>query len=450
MRISKPLWHEGAVLSPQHFQQQDRYAGFAMQQIATAVLAYAWGTLAVSIDEEALEAGRLKLMALKIRLPDGTPIDTTLADALPPARDLNQTLTAERQSIVIYAALAIADANGNNCRMDETPLARPRRSYREFVKVNDMYGSAETEISAERLAVRLLFDFEEHADDTVCAIARITRTSNGQFRVDEKFVPPCLTLAAHPLHTARINRLEDILLAKSAALGARRSERVGEITEYGVADVQLFWLLNCIHGAWPELRHFATSLARPPEQLYLTLVRLVSALTTFSTAASLTDIPVYDHVRADEVFAKLEAMIRDLLDAIIPSRVVAIGLTSKTPTTWAAQILDERLVTGQVDWYLSVNAQANAFDLVELIPKLCKVGAPDDVGQIVNAALPGIPLKAVQRVPAAIPVRLDNQYFALDASDPAHARMLAARAAQVYLPASIPDATLELYAVLRS
>jgi len=53
-------------------------------------------------------------------------------------------------------------------------------------------------------------------------------------------------------------------------------------------------------------------------------------------------------------------------------------------------------------------------------------------------------------VPAAIPVRLVNQYFALDAASPAHARMLAARACQVYLPTSVPDVSLELYAVLRS
>jgi len=88
--------------------------------------------------------------------------------------------------------------------------------------------------------------------------------------------------------------------------------------------------------------------------------------------------------------------------------------------------------------------------LVERIPRLCKIGAPDEVDHIVNSALAGIALKAVQRVPAAIPVRLDNQYFALDAASPAHARMLAARACQIYLPTSVPDVSLELYAVLRS
>jgi type VI secretion system protein ImpJ len=449
MRINKPLWHEGLVLTQQHFQQQDRWTGFALHQFATASVAEPWGMLGIAVDEEALATGRMKLEQLKGRFPDGTPVDTTVADALPPARDLTQ-VGAERQSVVVFAALALPDANGNNCRFDETSLARPRRSYRDYVRVTDLNGTDEAEVAAERHAIRLLFDFEPHADDTVCAIARLTRATNGQFQVDHRFVPPCLTLAGHPLHVERINRLVDILQAKSLTLGARRSERVEQVTEYGVADVQLFWLLHCIHAAWPHLRLYASHPARPPEHLYATLGQLASALMTFSTGAHLADIPAYDHARADEVFAKLETMIRTMLDAIIPSRVVSIGLTRKGPTTWTGQFLDERIVEGATDWYLSVNAPMPVLELVEQFPRLCKIGSPDDVEHIINSALLGIPLKAVQRVPAAIPVRLDNQYFALDSTSATHAKMLAARACQVYLPASVPDATLELYAVLRS
>lgn len=86
---------------------------------------------------------------------------------------------------------------------------------------------------------------------------------------------------------------------------------------------------------------------------------------TFSTGAQLSDIPAYDHARADDVFAQLESTIRDLLDAIIPSRVISIGLTRKTPTTWTGQFLDDRIVGDAADWYLSVNAPMPAFELVE-------------------------------------------------------------------------------------
>jgi type VI secretion system protein ImpJ len=450
MRIDKPLWHDGLILTQQHFQQQDRWASFALHQLAAAAIAQPWGTLGVELDEEALATGRIKLTRLKLRFPDGTPFDSTIADAIPNARDLARDIPADRQSVVVLAALALPDANGSNCRFDETTLARPRRTYREFVQVTDLNGTERREIAAERHAVRLLFDFESHADDTVCAIARLTRTTSGQFQVDPSYVPPSLTLASHPLHIERINRLADILQAKSLALSARRGERIEQVTEYGVADVQLFWLLHCIHAAWPQLRLYASHPGRPPEHLYTTLAQLASALMTFSTGSQLTDIPAYDHARADEVLAQLETMIRTLLDTIIPSRVVPIGLTHKSSTTWAAQFLDSRIVDDAADWYLSVSAPMPAAELVEQFPRLCKIGAPDDIDHIINSALPGIPIKPVQRVPAAIPVRLDNQYLALDSNDSAHARMLVARACQIYLPGSVPDASLELYAVLRS
>ncbi|CAG2307689.1 type VI secretion protein [Burkholderia sola] len=449
MRIDKPLWHEGLILTQQHFQQQERWNGFALQQLASALTVAPWGTLCVDIDEEALSSSRLKLTRLQLRFPDGSPIDTTVADALPPARDLVGEIPADTQTVDVLAALALPDANGNNCRFDETALARPRRAYREFVKVTDLNGTGDTEIAAERHAVRVLFGFESHADDTVCAIARLTRSTSGQFQVDRRYVPPCLALSGHALHIERIRRLADILAAKSVLLGERRSERIEQVAEYGVADVQLFWLLHCIHQAWPQLRFLASHPAQPTDRLYQVLAQLAGSLTTFSTRVSLADIPPYDHAAAHDVFATLESLIRDLLDAIIPSRVVPIGLSHTTSTTWAGQFVDERIVEGPADWYLSVNAALPAFDLVEQFPRLCKIGAPDDVEHIVSSAVAGIPLKAVQRVPGAIPVRLDNHYFALDAHDAAHARMLAARACQIYLPASVPDASIELYAVLR-
>ena len=68
--------------------------------------------------------------------------------------------------------------------------------------------------------------------------------------------------------------------------------------------------------------------------------------------------------------------------------------------------------------------------------------------QIVNSALSGIPLRTMSRLPAAIPVRIENQYFALDSAHPAFKRMVDARACQFYIPASMPDVSLELYAVL--
>ncbi len=449
MRTFKPLWHEGLILTPQHFQQQEQSINFTHQQFASLTVAEPWGVIDVQIDEEMLDAGRLSLTRLKLRFPDGTLIDSSVTDVLPRPRDLSRDIAADRQSVVVVAALPLLNANGNNCCLDNEPLSRPRRYFREFVEVADLNGTGVEELSVERHAVHLLFDFEPQADDVVCVIARLIRGSRGQFEVDCAFVPPCLTLAANSRHQERIARLSDILLAKSTALAVRRSERVDQIAEFGVSDVSLFWLLHCINTHWPRLSFLGSHPNQPPERLYGILAELAGALTTFSTGIGLASIPTYEHAAQDQVFSALEATIRELLNAIIPSRVIPIGLVRKTATTWTGQFKDDRLLEG-ADYYLSVNASSPAFQIAEQIPKLCKVGAPDDIERIVNSALAGIPLKAVSRVPAAIPVRLENHYFALDASDPAHARMVAARACQVYLPTTVPNASFELYAVLTS
>jgi type VI secretion system protein ImpJ len=160
-------------------------------------------------------------------------------------------------------------------------------------------------------------------------------------------------------------------------------------------------------------------------------------------------VPAYDHRAPEPIFDELESLIRALLDAVIPSRVVPIALERLRTSMWRGQINDERL-TEDTDYYLSVRASMPAHALLDHLPKLCKMGAPDEVEQVVNSALAGIPLRPVSRLPAAIPVRIENQYFAVDSTDPAFARMIAARTCQIYLPASIPEAELELYAVLPS
>ncbi len=74
----------------------------------------------------------------------------------------------------------------------------------------------------------------------------------------------------------------------------------------------------------------------------------------------------------------------------------------------------------------------------------------DDVSEIVNIALSGMVIKPLSHVPAAIPVRLENQYFALDLSTAAARAMLDAGNCTFYTPESLGDVKLELFAVLRS
>ncbi|AOJ35786.1 type VI secretion protein [Burkholderia metallica] len=433
-------------MTPQHFQQQALWNHATDERIARITSPDPWGVCRIAFDTQALTIDRLQVSALDLRLPDGTLVDSESADRLPPARDLND-VPAQADSVVVLIGLPLLDPQGGNCiDIDERP-ARPRRFRREYLQVADVNGDNVEEISVERHALALLFDFEVSSDYVTCPIGRISRNAQGRFEMDAAFVPPCLFLSASSHLVGRMTRLSEILLAKSASLAVRRRERSDQIADYAVADVSLFWLLHSVNSCWPELARLCQAPDQHPERLYGTLARLAGSLLTFSTAETLQSIPAYDHLDPDPVFAELESLIRTLLDTVVPSRVVPIALEKLRGTSWLGKINDDRLVEG-AEYYLSVQSGLPAHALLEQLPRLCKAGSPDDVEQIVNSALPGIPLRAMSRVPAAIPVRIENQYFALDGAHAAFKRMMDARACQFYIPASVPDVSLELYVVL--
>ncbi|WP_454742938.1 type VI secretion system baseplate subunit TssK [Cupriavidus necator] len=409
MKITRPLWAQGIFMTPQHFQQQALWDRYADDHVAHVANPDPWGVIRIGIDQQALSIHRLAVSSLALRLPDGTLIDIETADRTPPARDLAD-VPAHVDAVIVLLGVPLMDAQGGNCIEAGVRPARPRRFVREYLEVADLHGEGKEEISVERHALALLFDFETHGDYVTCPVARLVRGAQGRFETDPAFVPPCLFLSANDRLTERMNRLSEILSAKSASLAVRRRERSDQIADYAVADVALFWLLHTVNSTWPDLARLCAAPRQHPERLYAVLARLTGSLLTFSTTETLQAIPPYDHVAPEPVFAELESLIRTLLDTVIPSRVIPVALEHTRPTAWVGKILDERLVEG-AEYYLSVQAGLPAHALLEQLPRLCKAGAPDEVEQIVNSALSGIPLRPMSRLPAAIPVRIENQYF---------------------------------------
>lgn len=446
MKVARPLWAKGIFMSPQHFQQQGLWNGLCDEQVARIASPDPWGVRGIVFDKQALSVERVQVTALNVRLPDGTWIDTDIADRLPPARSLSD-IPKQVDAFVASVALPLIDPQGGNCFEDGEKPARPRRFIREYLHVGDLHGEGNDEIGVERHALALLFDFEPQEAYVTCPIGRFVRNTHGHFEADAEFVPPCLVLSASDRLIARIQRLSEILAAKSTSLALRRKERSDQIADYAVADVSLFWLLHSVNTSWPALARLAQAPDQHPERLYAVLAGLAGSLLTFSMTETLHSIPSYDHRAPEPVFAELEALIRALLDTVIPSSVVPIALDHPRASQWSGQFKDPRLVEN-TDYYLAVRAAMPAHELLEHFPRLCKIGAPDDVQHIVNSALPGIPLRAMSRLPAAIPVRIENHYFVLDGAHAAFKRMTAAHACQIYVPASIPEVSLELYAVL--
>jgi type VI secretion system protein ImpJ len=184
------------------------------------------------------------------------------------------------------------------------------------------------------------------------------------------------------------------------------------MADFAVADVSLFWLLNALNSAEPVLGQFQRQPQSPPERLYPELARLAGSLLTFSLEHQVSAIPVWQHEQLNNVFPPLFDLLGDLLEASLPSRVVAIELSMMPGFTSGRLVCMTRLREG-ADYYLSVRSPMPVAQLQEQFPRQCKVGSPDHVRSIVNSSRVGVPLTPLRHVPAAIPLRLENQYFSL-------------------------------------
>lgn len=446
MKTEQPLWGRGIMVSPQHFQQQAAYAAWSAECIALISLNHPWGVIEVSFETDVLKLNRLQARQLHVRFQDGTLIDTGNADALPPVLSLD----GESRETLVVLALPLLRANGGNCLKPDEIAERPVRYRQSWHDVRNQFGDDDRQIAVLQPELTLRFAHQDNSDYLTCPVARLQQDSQGVWCIDDTFIPPLLSVKSSGWLLNQLEQLMTQLRARLTRLMAMRRESNARMADFAVADVSLFWLLNALNSAEPVLGQFLHFPQSPAERLYPELARLAGSLLTFSLEHQVSAIPVYQHDKLNAVFPPLFNLLSDLLEASLPSRVIRIDLThDRRLRQWLARLEDPRL-REDVDYYLSVRSPLPAAQLLEQFPQQCRVGSPDFVTSLVNTSRLGIPLKPLHHVPAAIPLRLENQYFALDLLHPAAKEMLDSGSCMFYTPGMLGELELELYAVLRT
>ncbi|ADU70754.1 type VI secretion system baseplate subunit TssK [Pantoea sp. At-9b] len=446
MKTEQPLWGRGVMISPQHFQQQAAWAEWRSECLAKMGLNHPWGVLQAEFDPEPLRHDRLQPRHLHVRFSDGTLIDTQNADALPPTL----TLSAEHREVEVVLALPQMYANGGNCLQPDQVAERPVRFRQRWRDIRNLFGDDSRQIAVLHPELTLRYAHQDNSEWLTCPVARLQRDTQGVWTLDQQFLPPILVLSGSNWLLTALEQLLTQLRSRLTRLMAMRRESNQRMADFAVADVSLFWLLNALNSAEPVLANCLRHPQSAPERLYPELARLAGSLLTFSLEHQINAIPIYRHDDLNNVFPPLFRLLSRLLEASLPSRVVAIEMShDQRLRQWLARLNDPRL-REEADFYLSVRSPLPVAQLQEQVPRQCKVGSPDDVMSLVNTSQLGIPLQPLSRVPAAIPLRLENQYFSLDLSHPAARTMLESGCCMFYVPGTLGDPQLELFAVLRT
>ena len=444
---SKILWTEGVTLRPQHFQQQDRYHEVRLHRMATVLQPYAWGLSAAAIwNEEALANNILQAESLSLVFPDGETYDAPGSDLLPQVVEL-AGLPSSEPHFTFYAALPAYHSHGGNVAgFRGQDLAQARFLQLELETADQYTEALDSHIVYLAKQARLLSHLASKEGYLAVPVLRIRRRSGGGFEIDPTFMSPCMSVSAAPALARLLDSLMQKLQAKIDALYAAQREPSKDVVVQG-GDLSSFWLLQTISAGCASLQHHVQGHKFHPERLFQDLLVLAGGLMAFSRKVRIKDLPAYDHEQPGPVFTRLDAILRDLVDTVISSKYLAISLVQDParPSYFEGKLPDT--IDQKTMLCLGVRADLPALELVAMVPARFKVGSPEDVGRLVASALPGVDLVHMPQVPAAVPIRPNTYYFALQGKGPLYANMLQAQSASVYVPSGIRELSLELFAI---
>jgi type VI secretion system protein ImpJ len=109
--------------------------------------------------------------------------------------------------------------------------------------------------------------------------------------------------------------------------------------------------------------------------------------------------------------------------------------------------LTDRTVLQGAAFYLVVRASVPGDALRRLFPAQVKIGAIEQIRELVNAAVSGIGIRPLPVAPRQLPFMPDANYFELDRGSPHWAQMQNAAAFGIHISSEFPDLRMQLWAV---
>lgn len=440
---NRVAWTEGMFLRVQHFQQADRWTERLVQASTRDLAPFPWGLRSLEIDREALTIGRFALSAASGTLPDGTVFDAP-GDADLPAP---APLSPDVKNALVYLALPMRRPGRADVAAETaapTPAVRVVASAFEAPDSNtgsDLFAP----IEVGRLRLRHLVDGDELGGFDLVALARIVEVrTDGSVVLDDAFVPPALNCDAGGRLLSLLTELLGIVRHRAEAI----AQRIGDPTVRGTAEVGDFLLLQTLNRAEPVLAHLAANARQiHPEDFYRTCIALAGELSTFTAPSKrATDFPPYRHGDLQATFAAVFDDLRASLSAVLEQAAIAIPLDERRYGVRVGTINDRTLLQG-TGFVLAVRADMAAETLRRTLPNQIKVGPVERIAELVNVALPGIPVRPLPVLPRQLPYRTGTVYFELDTAAPMWKQLETSGAIALHLAGEFPGLELELWAL---
>ncbi|KPH85988.1 type VI secretion protein [Komagataeibacter intermedius AF2] len=438
---NRVIWQEGMFIRSQHFQQQDRWLEAGLRARMAALQPHGWGLTQMTADPDLLGTGRFALSAAAGVFEDGTPFSLPGEADHPAPLDVPDTA----RGVLVHLALAVRQPGAVEIAATTGQGAEGRYTPAVF-EVYDTHSASPqpAELLVGRLKLRYLLDTDDHSGYLCIPLARIIEVSaDRRVTLDERWIPPILlchvsrALSGLVIELAgMINQRGEALATRLAAPGTR-----------GVAEVADFMLLQALNRWQGLLRHWSDAFAIHPETLYTACVQMAGELATFTDSRRRpAAYPGYRHEDLQRAFTPVIADLRRALSAVLETNATAIVLHERRHGVHVGPITDRSVLDG-ANFVLSVQADVPTETLRRLFPAQIKIGAVEQIRELVNVALPGIAIRPLPAAPRQIPFHAGATYFELDRNSPHWQQMRSSGGFAIHVSGDFPGLQMGLWAI---
>ena len=438
---NKVVWSEGLFLQPQHFQQQDRYLERYIETRCEPLVPHSWGFTEIELERDLLSIGKIGLRRAAGVFPDGTPVRMPDDDPLPAPIDID----LQDRDQLVYLAVPLRRAE--SLEVDRAPdgAGLVRHAVGEWEARDATSASADQAVlEVGMLRTRFLLARQVTQAYACLPLAHIVECRpDKQVVLEEKFIPTVLQTRAATRLATFMTELQGLFHQRGEALAGR----VAATDRGGSAEIASFLLLQMVNRYEPLLAHFANSGLLHPETLYRVCVAAAGELATFTTSSKRPPaLAIYRHDRLRESFEPVMAALRSSLSAVLEQSAIPIPIETKKFGIRVAAVADSTLYSTAV-FILAARADLPAEELRRRFPGQLKIGTVENIHNLVNLSLPGLPMHPVPVAPRQIPYHAGFVYFELDQTNELWSQFKSSGGFAMHVSGDFPGLGLEFWAI---
>ena len=303
-------WHDGMLLSPQHFQEADRRSERLLAYHLGSAARYHQGVVRLELDLARLVSGIFRVVEVEAIMPDGTLVqqDTSAPDLsvdLRPQAALMKEAPATIYLAIPKTQMSVAASSADLLRhrsVDGSPV------------VDEHTGEDPLQIPRIAPSARLIVANEPPARLVCLPVARVRLDGEAFVRTD--YLPPTLGITL----SSPIGEMCQRVAARLREKALRLSEKANLLSRTTDRELiaELRRQINCLVASLPAFEAFLYSEEPHPFSLFVAKAGLVGQLAALARTPVPPLLPAYKH---DDLRATFE-LVRDLIFRMVDEGII--------------------------------------------------------------------------------------------------------------------------------